>query len=87
MSDCPSNWELVFLIEESGVGACDFVAYLLGKSSKFICTREGPRPFVMVFADEMSIFHLFSCKMVGDRETMLGKQFVGKEVSFLGSPI
>ena len=73
--------------EEDGVGACDSIAYPLGKLSKFICTREDPRPFVVVIADEMSIFHLFSCKMVGDGETMLGGRFVGREVSSLGPPI
>ena len=38
----------------------------------------------MVIADEMSIFHMFSCKMVGDGQTLLNKRFVGEEVSGLG---
>ena len=41
----------------------------------------------MVIADEMSIFHLFSCKMVGDGETILDEQFVGEEVIGLGPTI
>ena len=73
--------------EEGGVGACDSIAYPLGKLSKFICTREDRRPFVVVIADEMSIFHLFSCKIVGDGESILNERFFGKEVSNLGPPI
>ena len=87
VSDCPSNLDLVFSIDKYGVGACDSIAYPLSKSSKFIYTREEPRPFVVVIADDMSIFHLFSCMMVGDGETMLRELFVGKEVSGLGPPI
>ena len=63
------------------------IDYPSGKSYKFICTREEPRSFVVVIGDEMSIFHLFSCKMVGDGETMLDERFFGKEVSNLGPPI
>ena len=84
VSDCPSNWDLISLIEEDGVGACDSISYLLGKLSKYICTRDEPRPFVVVISDEMSILHLFSCKMVGGGKTMLGERFVSKEVSGLG---
>ena len=87
VSDCPSNWDLVFSIEEDGIGACDLIAYPLFKSSKFICTRDEPRPFVVVIADEMSIFHFPPCKMVGDGKTMLDVKFVGKEVNGLGPPI
>ena len=78
VSDCPSKWDLVFLIEEYGVGAGDLIPYPLGKLSNFICIREEPPPFVVVIADEMSIFHFFPCKMVGGGETMLDKQFVSK---------
>ena len=84
--DCPSNWDLVFSNEEYGVGAYDSIAYPLVKSSKLICTREEPTPFVVVIADEMLILNLFSCKMLGDGKTMLDKRFVGEEVSGLGPP-
>ena len=77
----------MFSIEEYGVGACDSIAYPLSKSSKFIYTREEPRPFVVVIADEMSIFHFFPCMMVSDSKTMLEERFVGKEVSGLGPHI
>ena len=35
------------------------IAYPLGKSSKFVFTREEPRPLLVVIADEMSIFLFF----------------------------
>ena len=87
VSYSPSNWDLVFSNEEDSAGACNLIAYPLGKSSKFIFTREEPRIFVVVIADEMSIFHTFSFKIVGDGKTMLEKRFVGEEVSSLGTPI
>ena len=70
ISDGATLGDLVFVDEENGIGAFDSVTYALDETAQFICTRVGPNFFVVWIGDMILVFHLFTCRVMGDGMTM-----------------
>ena len=66
VGDCAARWYLRFCDEDECVGAIYFVPKALGKASEFVGTGLVPVFLVVGVSNEMSVFHLFPCDVVGN---------------------